>query len=264
MLFSVNYQSKNKGKADEIRCPYNQLGTLYGFMKDHRDKRYLIAGASSEDPGRLLEQVDIVRDSVQDYTIECSSILYTKKLIKDGYKAFVKFPITDWETLNSFVNIGVSDVWIDSCLGFQLGKVYQLCRDKGIKIRVSPSLSPTAAITGLKPNSFFIRPEDLSLVSKYIGVIDFKVTNQEKEDALFSIYKRGNFIYNLKDLLDDCAFSVPNPYLKPEFGQARITCGQRCLIPGHSCHLCETQVQLTNLVYEYFKGEERDKESELQ
>jgi len=28
---------------------------LYGFMKDNREKRYLIAGASSEDPGRLLE-----------------------------------------------------------------------------------------------------------------------------------------------------------------------------------------------------------------
>lgn len=264
MLFSVNYQSKNKAKADEIRCPYNQLGMLYGFMKDNRDKRYLIAGASSEDPGRLLEQADIVRDSVTSYTIECNSILYTKKLIKDGYNAFVKFPVADWETLHSFISMGVSDIYVDSCLGFQLGKVASLCADKGIRIRVSPSLSPTAAITGLKPNSFFIRPEDLSLFDKYIDIIDFKVTNQEKEDALFSIYKRGNFIYNLKDLLDDCTFSVPNPYLKPEFGQARVNCGQRCLIPGHSCHLCETQVQLTNLVYDYFKDEERDKENDLQ
>lgn len=264
MLFSVNYQSKNKAKADEIRCPYNQLGMLYEFMKDHRDKRYLIAGVGSEEPNRLLEQVDIVRDSTEDYTIECSSISFTRTFIKMGYHAFVKFPVTDWETIHSFINMGVSDIYIDSCLGFQLNKVYQLCQSKEIKIRISPSLSPTAAITGLKPNSFFIRPEDLSLVDKYIGVLDFKITNQEKEDALFSIYKRKSFIYNLKDLLDDCTFSVPNPYIKPEFGQARVNCGQRCLIPGHSCHLCETQVQLTNLVYDYFKDEERDKENDLQ
>ena len=264
MLFSVNYQSKNKDKADEIRCPYNKFGLLYEFLKDHKDKRYLIADASPEDLKSLLEQVEIISNAVQDYTVECSSILLTKRLIKDGYKAYVKFPISDWETVHSFINIGVSDIYIDSSLGFQLGKVYQLCHDKDIKIRVSPSLSPTAAITGLKTNSFFIRPEDLHLYSKYIGVIDFKVPNQEKEDALFSIYKRGNFIYNLKDLLNDCAFSVPNPYLKPEFGRTRVTCGQHCLIPGRSCHLCETQIQLTNLVYTYFKEEERDKENELQ
>ena len=264
MLFSVNYQSKNKEKADEIRCPYNQLGLLYEFLKEHKDKRYLIAGDASEDPKRLFEQIEIVSNAVQDYTIECTSILFTKRLIKDGYKAYVKFPVSDWETIHSFIEIGVSDIYVDSSLGFQLGKVYQLCQNKGIKIRVSPSLSPTAAITGLKSNSFFIRPEDLNLYSKYIGVIDFRVTNQEKEDALFSIYKRGSFIYNLKDLLEDCTFSVPNPYIKPEFGQARVTCGQRCLIPGHSCHLCETQIQLTNLVYDYFKGEERDKKNDLQ
>ena len=264
MLFSVNYQSSNKEKADEIRCPYNQLGNLYGFIKDHKDKRYVITNAGSEDSKRLLDQVDIVRDSVADYAIECGSITYTKRLIKEGYKTFIRFPVTDWETLNGFIELGVSDIYIDGALGFQLGKVYQLCKDKGIKIRISPSQSPTAAIAGLKPNSFFIRPEDLSLVAKYIGVIDFRVANQEKEDALFSVYKRGSFIYNLKELLDDCTFSVPNPYLKPEFGQARVNCGQRCLIPGHSCHLCETQISLTNLVYDYFSKENQDKASDLQ
>ena len=83
---------------------------------------------------------------------------------------------------------------------------------------MSPTISPTAAIIGIRPNSFFIRPEDLSLYNKYIGVIDFKEPNQEKEDTLFSIYKRGSFLYDLKDLLDDCTFSVQNPFIKPEFG----------------------------------------------
>ena len=84
------------------------------------------------------------------------------------------------------------------------------------------------------------------------------MVNQDKEDTLFNIYKRGTFYYNLNDLLEGCKFSVLNPFIKPEFGQSRLNCGQRCLIPGHSCHLCATQIELTNLVYNYFKQKEEE------
>lgn len=233
-------------------------------MRQNPTKRYVITDVSPEDNETLIQQVNILRDIVQNYTIECSSIAYAKALIKNEFNAYIRYPISDWETLINFINIGVSDVYIDSALGFQIKKVFDLCHNKKIIIRVSPTVSPTAAIVGIRPNSFFIRPEDIQIYSQYIGVIDFKESDQEKEDTLFSIYKRGSFLYNLKDLLDDCTFSVQNPFIKPEFGQARLTCGQRCLIPGHSCHLCETQISLTNLVYDYFKNEEQEKKNNLQ
>lgn len=233
-------------------------------MRKNPTKRYVIIGATPTDNEILIQQVNILRDIVENYTIECSSIAYAKALIKNGFNAFIRYPITDWETLQNFIELGVSDVYIDSSLGFQIKKVYELCKNKKIFIRISPNVSPTSSITGMKPNSFFIRPEDLRLYESYIGIIDFKTTEQEKEDVLFSIYKRGKFLYNLKDLLDNCTFSVQNPFIKPEFGETRLSCGQRCLVPGTSCHLCETQIQLTNLVYTYFKTETSDKENDLQ
>lgn len=253
MLFSVNYHSTRLKEADEIRCPINQLGQIYNFLKENSNKRYVITEIDRVEWNKAIEQIDIIREKVRDYTIECTSIIGVKKFINNGYHAFIKYPVTDWETLQGFLTIGVSDVYIDGSLGFSLKEVAKLCADTKTKIRISPTVSSNAALTGIEPYSFFIRPEDLSLYEKYINVIDFKVQDKEKEDALFSIYKRGSFYYNLKDLLDSCTFSVLNPFIKPEFGQARINCGQRCLIPGHSCHLCETQIQLTNLVYDYFK-----------
>ena len=35
MIFSLNYHSDNKKKAGEIRCPYNQLGTIIKFIKEY-------------------------------------------------------------------------------------------------------------------------------------------------------------------------------------------------------------------------------------
>ena len=225
-------------------------------MKEHRDKRYVIIDTTKtdEDFVKLMEQVDILRDIVANYTIECTSILRVKQLIHGNYHAFLKYPISDWETLRDFISIGVSDIYIDGALGFQLKKVKDICGK--IFIRVSPTISLNASLIGIKPNSFFIRPEDLHLYDKYIDIIDFQVKDQEKENTLFTIYKRGTFFYDLSHLLDKCNFSVENPFIKPEFGQARINCGQRCLIPGYACHLCDTQIQLTNLVYQYFKAKD--------
>lgn len=256
MLFSVSYQSPLKEKADEIKCPVNQLGLLYNFMKDHRNKRYVVIADGNVDIDVVQEQCDIVKDTVADYAVQCSSILTMKQLIKNEYKAFLKYPIADWETLHGLLDVGVSDVYVDGSLGFSLKQVHDLCGNT--KIRISPTVSPNAAITGIKPNSFFIRPEDMELYAKYIDILDFQVPSIDKEEALFNIYHRERFNYDMKDLLDNATFSVKNPFIKPEFGQARVNCGQRCLVPGRSCHLCNTQIELTNLVYEYFSKKQHD------
>lgn len=198
---------------------------------------------------------------MRDYTIECDQISAARKLIEDGYKAYLKYPISDWESFDALVDLGVSDIYVDGPLGFQMYNLRLAVKDKNILIRVSPTVSPNSSIVGSKPNSFFIRPEDLHLYEKIIDVIDFRVQNQDKEDVLFTIYKRGTFNHNLKDLIEDCRFNVPNLFLKPEFGRARVNCAQRCKIPGRSCHLCDTQITLTNMVYRYFK--EKDNENKV-
>lgn len=229
-------------------------------MRENPNKRYVVADASSEDLETVIQQANILKDIVKHYTIECQSITQMRALLHSEYPAFLKYPISDWETLNNLMEIGVSDVYVDGPLGFSLKGVHDRCKEKGIKVRIAPTVSPNTAMVGLKPNSFFIRPEDLGIYEKYIDVLDFRVPKKEKEDTLFTIYKRGTFYYNLKDLLEECTFSVPNPFIKPEFGPSRLNCGQRCLVPGHSCHLCETQIQLTNLVYDYFSKKDQEQQ----
>lgn len=252
MLFSLNYKSTHKQQADEIRCPINQLGTLYEFIKNNPDKRYCIVIQKDIEIKKILEQVEYVKEVARDYTIECGDLVVLIALLESGYNAFARFPVTDWETFTSLQSIGVSDIYIDGPLGFQIDRIIKAKGDT--KIRVSPSVSPNSSFNkGSNADSFFIRPEDLKLYEQAIDVIDFKINDQEKEDVLYTIYKRGTFNAELGVLIESLHMTVPNLFIRPEFGQNRLNCGQRCKIPGKSCHLCETQFILTNTVLSYFE-----------
>ena len=254
MLFSVNYKSAYKQEADEIRCPINQLGLIFPFMKDNPDKRYNIADVSSIERSKAIEQIEIVKEITNNYTIECGDIATFRSLIFNGYNAYLRFPVTDWETFDNLVKQGASDIYIDGPLGFQSSAIIKAKQNNPVKIRVSPTVSSNAVLgTSKTASSFFIRPEDLSEYKNVIDIIDFKVPEQEKEDTLYKIYKRGTFDFNLADLIEHLNMKVPNLFIQKEFVEHRLNCGQRCKMPGKTCHLCDTQISLTNTLLNYFE-----------
>lgn len=250
MLFSVNYQSKHKAEADEIRCGEYKLGYLFNFIKDHPEKRILITTTDTLDTDRRKQQIDMVKTIVEDYTVECSSVKDLLEFLKEGYHAFLSFPVVDWETFNQLAGIGVSDIYIDGQLGFQHDLLAK-AKDN-IKIRVSPTLSPNSSLRGAAVNSFYIRPEDLHLYSA-LDVVDFRETNQEREDALFSIYKRGYFSHEINNLLREFPYAVNNAMINKDFGKTRLNCKQKCQIPGHICHYCEHCFNTLKMIEEYSK-----------
>lgn len=255
MLFSLNYKSSLKQQADEIRCPINQLGSIFNFIKDNPDKRYniIIADSSSIDTTKLVEQVEFVKRVADDYTIECGDIALVRSLINGGFNAYLRFPVPEWETFSNLKDIGVSDIYIDGPIGFQCDALKKA--HNNIKIRVSPTVSANGSLgIGSNIESFFIRPEDLHLYSDVIDIIDFKVIDPEKENALFNIYKRGTFNFNLEDLVEHLNVRVPNLFIKTSFGQDRLNCGMRCVDPSRGqCHLCDTEIFLTNTLYKYIE-----------
>ena len=200
---------------------------------------------------KVIEQVNYVKEVAADYTIECDSITMMRALIDEGYKAYLKYPVTDWETFSNLVQLGASDIYIDGPLGFQCDN---LKKGKGeTKVRVSPTISPNASLgTSSNVNTFFIRPEDLHLYDEAIDIIDFHEPNQEKEDTLYTIYNRGSFNFDLKELIQALNMTVPNLFIRPEFAAARLNCAQKCKQPGRLCHLCDVEFSLTNKVISYF------------
>ncbi len=251
MLFSVSYKSSYKKDAHEIKCPDTKLGYIFNFIKEHPDKRICIV-SSSIDLDKVKQQVDMVKEIVQDYTIECRNLKELITLLNEGYNAFLAYPVVDWETFSLLKQIKVSDIYIDGPLGFQQEKLS--IGKEHLKLRASPTRSPNASLIGASPQSFFIRPEDLKLYSS-IDVIDFQETETKKEDTLFRIYTRGSFDHDLNILIPQSGMDVNNLLVQKDFGSTRLNCRQRCKIPGYSCHYCLRTPQIIKKLVKVAKKE---------
>lgn len=244
MLYSVNYKSGRKEEADEIRCPVNKLGYIFKFIKDHPDKRYNISfKIDTEQEEKIVQQITLLRQVTQNYTIQCSSISTFRKLKGHGFNTYLAFPATDWETYQGMRESEVTDILIDGPLGFQVEK---LAMSKGdIKIRALPNSSPNSALSADSASFFFIRPEDQRLYSSALDIIELNDSFQEREDALFDIYKREKFDYELNKVVTNLPYDVNNHFFNEEFVKHRLNCAQRCKIPNHSCHLCDNYLRVT-------------------
>lgn len=245
MIYSVSYLSKHKQEAEEIKCPWNQLGLLWEFIKDNKDKRYVVRVMGQDiDFEKLYEQLDIIKSTNVEYTVACGSPSLLQTVLSKGYIAYLDVPVTDWELFDILIHLGVSDIYIDGPLGFDCGRAFDSASGHDVKIRVSPSVSPNTMLAASpNENSFFIRPEDLYLYEPYIDVIDFQTSNIDRETTLFDIYKRASYLYDLNDLVYNLNISVPNPLISKDFAVFRLSCGQKCKIPGHHCYLCKNEIK---------------------
>lgn len=174
----------------------------------------------------LKDQIGLLKSMTNSYTIEFASIQDMKYFLSHGYNAFLKYPITDWEAFSILKEIGVSDIYIDGPLCFQAKRIEEA---KGkMKIRVSPTISPNASIAASDRDicSAFLRPEDWVYYADSIDVIDFREPDQNREDALYKIYKKGSCNFDLKDLIRDLRKedNVENWAINKDFGKLRANC----------------------------------------
>lgn len=256
MIYSLSYKCAKKQEADEIKCPWNQLGEIWGLIKDDHTKRINIILTLEADMTKVYEQVDIVKSAGNDYTLAAAGLSQLQDALSRGYNAYVMMPITDWESLDIQLKMGVSDVYIDGPLGFCLKDVSELAHAAGANVRITPQVSPNTAALPAAAHSFFIRPEDLPLYSPYIDIIDFITSDTKKQDTLFSIYKRGSFSSAFNLLFENSKEVILNSLLRPDLAEARLDCEQKCLIPGYSCHVCENEFELARNLELYAKSHE--------
>lgn len=241
---------KNRNLVKEVRQSYNQLGSLAKQIKDN-NFRIIVETKEDCDLKKLFSQLEILEEKNVDYTVSAETFNILNEILNRKYKAFLNYPIANWELVEEVKKMNMTDIWIDGPLGFDLPAIKKSVGD--IKIRIKPNGSTNWLSYPMDITSFFIRPENLELYQEYIDVIDFQEHNEEKEKTLLEIYQRGYFNEKLNYLIPCADCEVSNKLIPEVFGKNRLQCQQKCKVGGRSCHSCPLTISLTQNTINWFK-----------
>lgn len=268
MNFCITYNYPNTlylDKADEIKIIYRpQDTTLKAFLQKYKDKKILIevfdvfkgGGTTlkffqelkedSEVPNNWTLQIHL--GILKNYSNSIEKIKL--EAVKDCCHNFmISEEISDWDSLDRILRLGVSEIYVTGELGFNLQAVRKQCKkynteDKQIKIRCIPNLIHYNTIIPKDKYSqytdFFIRPEDTLFYSELIDSIEpYGITKEEIEVAFKAYAITKQWYGNLNEIITNLTVDIENRALVQRYGKYRSQCKRRCQ-KGSYCDLCKS------------------------
>lgn len=223
MNYAIPYTIGCSEEAEEYIIYYkDNIPALRKFIEGYSEKTIVI----KFDEYPTEESIKIAND--YDNVILCCS--FGKKI---DCRFMFKEVARDWEMLHLFLDYGVSAVRIGGDLCFELDKVKEVCKPKGVEVRV-PLFMHTYA-PPLYEKNFFIRAEAIDIYDVFIDTLELI----EQDKNLLQMFKRGKTI--------DKIYNIPESiYIAPViWEQRRVSCGRSCL-KGGGCRLCENMTSLAN------------------
>lgn len=248
MKYSVSSRQTSEylAKADEIRFEYRDRRAIVDFIEKYPETEIALVRPFIRPEDEMIDWDEIRDINVMSQGRFILGIVYPDELAKAkelGIKTFFRTPVRTFQELKDIQAAGVDQVILGAPLFFSMDKVRQV----GVSVRsianaafIEGTWSPMNGCTGT-----FIRPEDIPAYEDYIDIIQFNAGLNE-EQALIRIYKEQHrWPGELELIVKDLRFSATNRMIPPDFAQARLNCGQRCMETGH-CHLCERYLTLAN------------------
>ena len=119
-------------------------------------------------------------------------------------KYYFAYPITTWAEVRLLLDLGVSELFIDAPLTFDLE---QLSKQVNLPLRMvvnkcyNESLPRKDGMCGS-----YVRPEDVEIYDRYITTFEFDTNALSQEETLLDIYKKGIWPGNLNILLTNSLY----------------------------------------------------------
>lgn len=263
MRYCINYGNKKFkyfDKIDEITINFTPRdSSIINFLLESKGKRININIKDKEDfiNNKRLKLFDVVKSQCQeidfafrltDFKAETTkTVMELIKSSENKHKFFFDTTIGDWDTLNGYVGLGVSDIYVVEDLGFEIKKVAELLHSHGIRIRVYPNVAQSKWRNTNPFRKFFIRPEDVHLYEDYIDAMEF----YGRDDFIQTYYKiyaiDKKWFGKLKEIIIDFDSEIDNRCILSKFGPKRIECGKKCA-KGKPCNVCSAIVELAEVL----------------
>ena len=128
------------------------------------------------------------------------------------------------ETFYEQKKLGASDIYVVEDLGFSLSNIIN-----DVTIRVFPDIAQTGSnLKGTIPpiKKFWIRPENLE--DTPADICEFFHSGSSL-NVIYEVYKQGQWLGDLNDIIADLNESIPNTGITPIFGDIRFKCNHKCM-----------------------------------
>lgn len=257
MRYCMNFQNETRilNKVDEINIKYNRNNThILEFLEAHQGQIINICLENAEavelfinnnevhNLSYIKSQYPILQFKVRLFTYNKNQELFNK-LKENNIPVFINTYINSWDMLTTYLQLGVSDIYIVNEMGFDLKAIKSVAGDTNIRVFPHIAQSSSEAFTDIK--AFFIRPEDIDLYSAVVDVCEF-IDVEKTVDTYYQIYaEKKKWFGRLNEIILGLKSDLDSRYIVPAFGRQRIKCSKKCL-KGGRCATCDRVEQLSH------------------
>lgn len=202
--------------------------------------------------------VKILQSIAQTYNLKLCFNFYNKELLEQipnlNIPFFFSNKVTKFDEIRGYMTYAPTDMYICEELGFFLDHISSLLHSNNIKIRVYPNICQSSFPLTPSIKTFFIRPDDISIYSKYVDTFEL-ITDENREAVIYKIYaidkkwngKISEIIPSFNQIKEnaDTAFFYSS---LDAFAQIRTSCKKRCMYSSNPCLICDRFVDLSTTV----------------
>lgn len=250
-MFCLNYYPYKDyiREADQLKIKYNSTdpaSALTDFLQEYSDKSIVI------DVTDNFDEIDAqlfagLRKKFNNFKL---IIRYEneneKQLVKENDIPFFFCNLANSiDKVYGFMKYNPTDIYICEELGFSLDSIAKILHEKGILIRTFPNICQSSFPETDSLLTFFIRPDDIPIYSKYVDVFEF-ISDEVRQGTIFKIYKQQKWFGDINEIIPTFKGNLDGRYVLNDFAAFRINCGKRCMYKPNSCNICNHIIELSN------------------
>lgn len=272
--FNYNRRSEVLSLLDEINIKFDpeDADLIFNYILSHSHQRINAKVVDDRDVFKynLLENFENFKEEHRDIDFAIILPKYDLNLAQicqqKGLKFYFDVVVRDWETFNTFINAGVSDIFLVEQMMFEIQDASTAAHKAGVRVRTFPNIAQRRYDETVSIKCFFIRPEDIDLYEGLVDVMEIYTIEEINQDVVWEIYKEDKIWWGpLKEIIIGLDNEIDGRYIIPRFGERRLKCNRKCF-KGYNCDVCPTvetlgkNLQKAGLLIQYDKEKENEKD----
>lgn len=274
--FNYNRRSEVLSLLDEINIKFDpeDADLIFNYILSHSHQRINAKVVDDRDVFKynLLEKFEDFKEEHRDIDFAIILPKYDLNLAQicqqKGLKFYFDVVVRDWETFNTFISAGVSDIFLVEQMMFEIQDASTAAHKAGVRVRTFPNIAQRRYDETVSIKCFFIRPEDIDLYEGLVDVMEIYTIEEINQDVVWEIYKEDKIWWGpLKEIIIGLDNEIDGRYIIPRFGERRLKCNRKCF-KGYNCDVCPTveilgkNLQKAGLLIQYDKEKENEKDGE--